>query len=68
MFRVGRTKLFFRAGQVAYLEKLRSRKLRSVCVSIQKTVRRWLALAKYQRMRRAAITVQRCSRGCRARR
>ncbi|XP_029697392.1 unconventional myosin-Va-like [Takifugu rubripes] len=67
MFRFGRTKLFFRAGQVAYLETLRSAKLCSDCVSIQKTVRGWLAHTKYQRMRKSAVTIQRCLRGYRAR-
>lgn len=67
MFRFGRTKLFFRAGQVAYLETLRAAKLGSDCVSIQKTVRGWLALTKYQRMRKSAVTIQRCLRGYRAR-
>lgn len=67
-FRFGKTKIFFRAGQVAYLEKLRSDKLHSACVGIQKTVRRWLALTKYRKMRRSAATLQRCFRGYRARR
>uniref|UniRef100_H3D867 Myosin VAb n=1 Tax=Tetraodon nigroviridis TaxID=99883 RepID=H3D867_TETNG len=66
-FQFGKTKIFFRAGQVAYLEKLRSDQLRSACVSIQKNVRGWLALTKYQRMRRSALTVQRWLRGHRAR-
>ncbi|KFO59149.1 Unconventional myosin-Vb, partial [Corvus brachyrhynchos] len=41
-FQFGRTKIFFRAGQVAYLEKLRADKFRAATIMIQKTVRGWL--------------------------
>ncbi|XP_072920178.1 unconventional myosin-Vb [Hemitrygon akajei] len=64
----GKTKIFFRAGQVAYLEKLRADKFRAACMIIQKTVRGWLQRIKYRRMRKAAITIQRYVRGYQARR
>lgn len=67
-FQFGRTKIFFRAGQVAYLEKLRADKFRAATIMIQKTVRGWLQRAKYQRLRRATLTLQRCARGHLARR
>ncbi|MED6279635.1 Unconventional myosin-Va [Characodon lateralis] len=57
-YQFGKSKIFFRAGLVAYLEKLRSDKLRSACVSIQKTIRCWLARRKYLRMRESAIIIQ----------
>ncbi|XP_077375931.1 unconventional myosin-Va isoform X3 [Festucalex cinctus] len=66
-YQFGKTKIFFRAGQVAYLEKLRADKLRAACIRIQKTIRCWLARKKYLRMRDAAITVQRFTRGYQAR-
>ncbi|XP_034735918.1 unconventional myosin-Va-like isoform X2 [Etheostoma cragini] len=66
-YKFGKTKIFFRAGQVAYLEKLRSDKLRRACVRIQKTIRCWLARKKYLRMRESAITIQRHVRGHQAR-
>ncbi|XP_077174237.1 unconventional myosin-Va isoform X1 [Paroedura picta] len=66
-YQFGKTKIFFRAGQVAYLEKIRSDKLRAACVRIQKTIRGWLMRKKYLRMRKAAITVQRYVRGYQAR-
>ncbi|XP_034382197.1 unconventional myosin-Va [Cyclopterus lumpus] len=66
-YQFGKTKIFFRAGQVAYLEKLRSEKLRVACVRIQKTIRCWLARKKYLRKRSAAITIQRFTRGYQAR-
>ncbi|XP_071989360.1 unconventional myosin-Vb isoform X2 [Engystomops pustulosus] len=67
-FQFGRTKIFFRAGQVAYLEKLRADKFRAATIMIQKTVRGWLQRLKYKRMKAAAITIQRYTRGYLARR
>uniref|UniRef100_A0A3P8W035 G protein subunit beta 5 n=1 Tax=Cynoglossus semilaevis TaxID=244447 RepID=A0A3P8W035_CYNSE len=66
-YQFGKNKIFFRAGQVAYLEKLRSDKLRLACVRIQKTIRCWLARTKYLRMKSSAITIQRYVRGHQAR-
>uniref|UniRef100_A0A673MR28 Unconventional myosin-Va n=1 Tax=Sinocyclocheilus rhinocerous TaxID=307959 RepID=A0A673MR28_9TELE len=66
-YQFGKTKIFFRAGQVAYLEKLRADKLRTACIHIQKTIRCWLARKKYLRIRQAAITLQRYARGHQAR-
>ncbi|XP_076143801.1 unconventional myosin-Va isoform X2 [Alosa pseudoharengus] len=67
-YQFGKTKIFFRAGQVAYLEKLRADKLRAACIRIQKTIRCWLARKKYLRMKKAAINIQRHVRGYQARR
>ncbi|XP_038556827.1 unconventional myosin-Va isoform X6 [Micropterus salmoides] len=66
-YQFGKTKIFFRAGQVAYLEKLRADKLRAACIRIQKTIRCWLVRKKYLRMRSSAITIQRFTRGYQAR-
>ncbi|XP_067275742.1 unconventional myosin-Va [Pseudorasbora parva] len=66
-YQFGKTKIFFRAGQVAYLEKLRADKLRAACIRIQKTIRCWLARKKYLRMKHAATTIQRYIRGYQAR-
>ncbi|KAM3608516.1 uncharacterized protein V6R79_000398 [Siganus canaliculatus] len=62
-YKFGRTKIFFRAGQVAYLEKLRLDRLRGACVTIQKHVRGWIQRRKYLRMREAAIILQQYIRG-----
>ncbi|XP_036384291.1 unconventional myosin-Vb isoform X3 [Megalops cyprinoides] len=67
-FQFGKTKIFFRAGQVAYLEKLRADKFRSACIKIQKTVRGWLQRVRYRKIRKSAITLQRYGRGYLARR
>ncbi|XP_034153431.1 unconventional myosin-Va isoform X15 [Esox lucius] len=66
-YQFGKTKIFFRAGQVAYLEKLRADKLRQACVRIQKTIRCWLVRKKYLRKKHAAMTIQRYTRGHQAR-
>ncbi|XP_035247221.1 unconventional myosin-Vb isoform X3 [Anguilla anguilla] len=67
-FQFGRTKIFFRAGQVAYLEKLRADKFRAACIKIQKTVRGWLQRLRYRKIRKMALTLQRYGRGYLARR
>ncbi|KAM3925897.1 unconventional myosin-Va isoform 9-T9 [Leptodactylus fuscus] len=66
-YQFGKTKIFFRAGQVAYLEKIRADKLRMACIRIQKTIRGWLLRKKYLRMKKAAICIQRYVRGHQAR-
>ncbi|XP_053196653.1 unconventional myosin-Vb-like [Scomber japonicus] len=68
MFQFGKTKIFFRAGQVAYLEKLRADKFRAACIKIQKTVRGWLQRVRYTKIRRSALILQRYGRGYLARR
>ncbi|CAG5135330.1 unnamed protein product, partial [Candidula unifasciata] len=66
-YRFGKTKIFFRAGQVAYLEKLRTSKLRACGVMIQKHIRGWLQRCKYQSIRNTVLLVQRFGRGLLAR-
>ncbi|XP_072227603.1 unconventional myosin-Vb isoform X2 [Leuresthes tenuis] len=68
MYQFGKTKIFFRAGQVAYLEKLRADRFRSACIKIQKTVRGWLQRVRYRKIRKTAVTLQRYGRGYLARR
>ncbi|XP_029469861.1 unconventional myosin-Va-like isoform X2 [Rhinatrema bivittatum] len=67
-YQLGNTKIFLRAGQVAYLEKLRAAKLHEACVLIQKTLRRWMVRRSYLRLRLAAIAIQKYTRGFLARR
>ncbi|XP_061657144.1 unconventional myosin-Vb isoform X2 [Syngnathoides biaculeatus] len=68
MFQLGKSKIFFRAGQVAYLEKLRADKFRAACVAVQKTVRGWLQRVRYRKIRKAVLLLQRYGRGYLARR
>ncbi|KAK1156948.1 unconventional myosin-Vb-like [Acipenser oxyrinchus oxyrinchus] len=67
-YRFGKTKIFFRAGQVALLEKLRASRLRAACVEVQRRVRGWLERRRYQHTRQAALTLQNYTRGWLARR
>lgn len=64
----GKTKVFFRAGQVAVLEKLRGDRLCAAGVLIQSWVRGWLERRRYQRLRWATFILQRYTRGTLARR
>jgi len=64
----GKTKVFFRAGQVALLERLRAERLRVAAVIIQSHVKGWLARLRYTKIFWAAVTIQRYSRGTLARR
>ncbi|XP_068247179.1 unconventional myosin-Va isoform X6 [Palaemon carinicauda] len=67
-FKFGRTKIFFRAGQVAYMEKLRADRLCACGVMIQKNVRMFIHRKRYRTVRNAAMTIQRYTRGLMSRR
>lgn len=64
----GKTKVFFRAGQVALLERLRAERLRVAAMIIQSQVRGWLARIRYTRICWATRTIQKYCRGTLARR
>ncbi|XP_018563166.1 unconventional myosin-Va isoform X1 [Anoplophora glabripennis] len=68
VYQFGKTKIFFRAGQVAYLEKLRAEKLKRCCIMMQKTVRSFIWRKKYLRIKKSTLLIQRYSRGFLARR
>ncbi|KAI9476139.1 MAG: P-loop containing nucleoside triphosphate hydrolase protein [Benjaminiella poitrasii] len=61
-FQVGTTKIFFRAGQLAYLEKLRSDRFNECAVILQKHMRRFIYHTRYIRMKELAIQVQSIAR------
>ena len=67
-YRFGKTKIFFRAGQVAYLEKLRSDKLRQCGIMIQKHVKGWLQRKRYRKITKSVCLLQKYGRGLLARR
>eukprot|EP00092_Neocalanus_flemingeri_P009668 GFUD01010409.1.p1 GENE.GFUD01010409.1~~GFUD01010409.1.p1 ORF type:complete len:1838 (+),score=622.26 GFUD01010409.1:290-5803(+) len=67
-YQFGKNKLFFRAGQVAYMEKLRSDRLKACGIMIQKNVKMLLYRKKYLRIQAATGTIQRWVRGHTARR
>lgn len=66
-FKFGKTKVLFRAGQVAYLEKLRAERQRDACIMIQKTVRGLIHRSRYKKIRKSILGLQRYGRGCIAR-
>ncbi|KAF9438402.1 Myosin type-2 heavy chain 1 [Entomortierella beljakovae] len=57
-YQVGETKIFFRAGLLAYMENLRTEKLNNYATLIQKNMRRFVCQKRYQIARRAAIKLQ----------
>lgn len=67
-FKFGKTKVLFRAGQVAYLEKLRAERQRDACIMIQKTVRGLIYGNRYRKIRKSILGLQRYGRGYMARR
>ncbi|KAB5559196.1 hypothetical protein PHYPO_G00026200 [Pangasianodon hypophthalmus] len=64
----GKTKIFFRAGQVALLEKLRAERLRAAGLKIQSWVRGQIQRRRYLQLRWATLILQRYTRGALARR
>ncbi|XP_059687630.1 unconventional myosin-Vb-like [Gavia stellata] len=67
-YQCGKSKVFFRAGQVAYLEELRYQRLRTACILLQRHLRGWLARRCFRRAHAAAVCLQRHARGMLARR
>ncbi|KAJ7416499.1 Unconventional myosin-Vb [Willisornis vidua] len=67
-YQFGRTKVFFRAGQVAALEELRYQCVRAACTLLQRHLRGWLARRSFGRARMAVLCLQRYARGLLARR
>lgn len=51
VYQFGKTKIFFRAGQVGYLERIRSQRLRDYTITIQRHVRGWLARMSFAKRR-----------------
>ncbi|XP_072134311.1 unconventional myosin-Vc isoform X3 [Mobula birostris] len=65
-YHFGKTKIFFRAGQVAYLEKLRADRLRAASITIQKNLRCWIQRKKFLKLKQATVVIQQYVRGQRA--
>ncbi|KAG2221465.1 hypothetical protein INT45_005006 [Circinella minor] len=57
-FQIGLTKIFFRAGQLAYLEKLRTDRLTEVAIILQKNARRFIARRRYLRILKVVTQLQ----------
>ena len=57
-YQVGKTKIFFRAGQLPFLEKLRNDRLTHCAILMQKNIKRFLAQKIYERARNSLIWLQ----------
>ncbi|RWS27899.1 unconventional myosin-Va-like protein [Leptotrombidium deliense] len=67
IYQLGKTKLFFRSGQVALLERIRAQKLRDCAVLLQRMVRGWLQRRRYTKIKATILRLQSYSRGFLAR-
>lgn len=66
--RYGKTQLFFRAGQVAYLEQVRADLRKRHVIVVQSLVRKHVYRQRYQKIRTAVLGIQRYARGMMTRR
>lgn len=66
-YRFGHTQIFFRAGQVAHLEQIRTDARKRYIIVVQSLVRRFCARQKFLRMKKLAVNLQRITRGYLAR-
>ncbi|KAF2142904.1 uncharacterized protein K452DRAFT_297422 [Aplosporella prunicola CBS 121167] len=66
-YQLGLTKIFFRAGMLAFLENLRTRRLNGAAVMIQKNLRAKYYRRKYLEAREAIVSMQAVIRGFQAR-
>ncbi|KAF2823642.1 hypothetical protein CC86DRAFT_371887 [Ophiobolus disseminans] len=66
-YQMGLTKIFFRAGMLAFLENLRTARLNDAAVMIQKNLRAKYYRRVYLEMREAVVSVQSLARGFMAR-
>ncbi|KAI9496210.1 P-loop containing nucleoside triphosphate hydrolase protein [Zychaea mexicana] len=57
-YQIGITKIFFRAGQLALMEKLRSDKFNASATLLQKHMRRFIYRSRYVHMRDLALRLQ----------
>lgn len=57
-FVMGKSRAYFRAGALEFLETVRMQKLGNWCVIIQCTVRKYIALSRYRKLRHIATKLQ----------
>ena len=57
-YQIGLTKIFFRAGMLAYLERLRTERLNYLVTLMQKNLLRAVQQKKFQRIRSTTIALQ----------
>lgn len=57
-YQIGETKIFFRAGQLAYMEKLRSDRYDACAIVLQKNMRRFVYRRRYVRLQALIVQLQ----------
>ncbi|DBA00581.1 TPA: hypothetical protein N0F65_007710 [Lagenidium giganteum] len=57
-YQIGKSRVFFKKGALESLEEVRSRKLNSAAVVVQRFAKMWMAMAVYKAMRSSAIMIQ----------
>ncbi len=57
-YQIGLSKIFFRAGQLAHLEKLRAERINEAAIMIQKYVKRIVCQKRYIRLKKCTIAMQ----------
>ena len=62
-YQMGLTKIFFRAGMLAFMENLRSARLNDAAIMIQKNLRAKYYRRVYLEMRQAFVNIQSLARG-----
>lgn len=67
-YREGHTQIFFRAGQVAYLEVLRADLRRRYIIKVQSVIRRFICRRRYLKIQKTVLGLQAHARGMLARR
>lgn len=65
-FCLGKTRVYFRAGALEYLENERVKSFSTHAILLQKIIRGFIALQMYRKLRQAAIRIQSRSRSCTA--
>lgn len=68
LYQIGLTKVFLKAGQLAFLERRRIETMNKAAKMIQKNIRRWLTQKHYIALCQATLTIQAYVRGWKARR
>lgn len=62
-YRFGNTQIFFRAGQVAFLEQVRMNLRKKYIITVQAVVKKFVYQIRYQRIKCIVLGLQRFSRG-----
>jgi myosin-5 len=57
-YQFGISKVFFRTGMLAYLEKIRSDRLNTAIIMLQKNIKRFIYQKSYKRTKEAALIIQ----------